>query len=52
MYKCTNCNYEFPDNECMIVHYSEYYGGSSQESYACPNCGAGSEVWDDIGDKE
>jgi len=51
MYKCTNCNNVFADEECNTIKYREYPGASClAEEDTCPYCRAGSYLWEDIGD--
>ena len=52
MYKCLVCGKEFSHEEFTTVKYQEYPGASFQEEDVCPDCGAPSYKWEDIGNKK
>ena len=50
MYKCGNCNKIFRDNESESIKWCEIPGQSSPfDEDACPYCGAGRHLWEDLG---
>lgn len=50
MAKCNKCGQKFWASQGGVQHYKEYEGASEQPYSACPNCGADSAFWEDLGD--
>ena len=47
--ECSKCKNQFLASEAQKTYLSEYQGGSSQGFSYCPNCGADSCWWEDLG---